>query len=301
MKTYKYQNAKLHPVIEKLKKLGLKGYESQVYLALLKLGYADADEIAINAKIPMGRIYNVLSGLEEMHLVRAQETRPKKYACVEPAMALSRLLKIKKEELEQSFEEIESLENDLRSELSGIVAKNPEKSFWTVAIGEESAELMQEAISGSQKELLFFMASRIRSERMKKDLLKEENIGIVRALYEAMKKGVEVKVILNKDVDFSKLEGSPVIQKLLHYLGKELNCRLATIPATPFDIIDGENVLLQMQNPLNPDELFAVVNIRDAKLAVELRAKFFTIWDSAIVYCEKNEDVPSRKKSKAKS
>ena len=80
-----------HYVIEKLKKLGLTGYESQVYLALLKLGYADADEIALNAKIPMGRIYNVLSGLEEMHLVRAQETRPKRYACVEPALALSRL------------------------------------------------------------------------------------------------------------------------------------------------------------------------------------------------------------------
>ena len=33
-------------MIEKLKKLGLTGYESQAYLALLKLGYADADEIA---------------------------------------------------------------------------------------------------------------------------------------------------------------------------------------------------------------------------------------------------------------
>ncbi|MFA4956135.1 MAG: helix-turn-helix domain-containing protein [Candidatus Methanoperedens sp.] len=272
-------------MIEKLKKLGLTGYESQVYLALLKLGYADADEIALTAKIPMGRIYNVLSGLEEMHLVRAQETRPKRYACVEPAMALSRLSKIKQEELKHASEEIKSLENELTCELSGIVVNNPGKSFWTVAMGDESTELMRETISGSQKELLFFMASKIRSERIKTDLLKEENIGIVRALYETMKKGVEVKVILNNDVDFSKLEGSPVIKKLLNHLGKELNCRLATIPATPFDIIDGENVLLQMQNPLNPDELFAVVNIRDAKLAGELRTKFFTIWDTAKVYC----------------
>jgi len=275
-------------VIEKLKKLGLTGYESNVYLALLKLGHADADEIALNGKIPMGRIYNVLSSLEEMHLVRAQETRPKRYACVEPAMALSRLLNIKQEELKHTWAEIESLEIDLKSELSGIVAKNPKKSFWTVAIGDESTELMQEIISGSQKELLFFMASKNRSERIKNDLLKEENIGIVRALYETMKKGVKVKVILNKDVDFSKLEESPVIKKLLTHVGNELNCRLATLPATPFDIIDGENVLLQMQNPLNPDELFAVVNIRDPKLAAELRTKFFTIWDTAQVYCEKN-------------
>ncbi|MCX9083475.1 MAG: hypothetical protein OIN87_01600 [Candidatus Methanoperedens sp.] len=272
-------------MIEKLKKLGLTGYESQVYLALLKLGYADADEIALNAKIPMGRIYNVLSGLEEMHLVRIQETRPKRYACVDPAMALSRLMKIKQEELENTWAEIETLQKDLLSELSGIITENPGKSFWTVAIREKSAELMQETISGSRKELLFFMASRIRSERMKKDLLKEENLRVVGALYEAMKRGIEVKVILNKDVDFSNLEESPVIHKLLDHLGNKLNCRLSTIPATPFDIIDGENVLLQMQNPLNPDELFAVVNIRDPKLAGELRAKFFTIWDCAIEYC----------------
>lgn len=46
-----------------------------------------------------------------------------------------------------------------------------------------------------------------------------------------------------------------------------------------------------MQNPLNPDELFAVVNIRDVKLAGDLRTKFFTIWDKADIYNVKNEAV----------
>ena len=105
------------------------------------------------------------------------------------------------------------------------------------------------------------------------------------ALYDAIKMGIEVKVILNNDVDFNKLEDLPIVKKMMIHIGKEFNCRLATIPATPFDIIDGENVLLQMLNPLNPEELFAVVNIRDAKLAEELRNKFFTIWDKAEVYC----------------
>jgi hypothetical protein len=100
-------------------------------------------------------------------------------------------------------------------------------------------------------------------------LLKDDHIEILGALYETMKKGVNVKAILNDGVDFSKLEGSPIVKKLMKHLGKEFQCKLATVPTSPFDIIDGENVLLQMQNPLNPDELFAVVNIRDAKLAGE--------------------------------
>ncbi|KPQ44505.1 MAG: transcriptional regulator [Candidatus Methanoperedens nitroreducens] len=278
-------------MIEKLKKLGLTGYESQAYIALLKLGDAEADEIALNAKIPMGRIYSVLSSLEEVHLVRAQDTRPRRYACVDPAAALTHLCSTKQEELKQASEEIEALAGDLKNKLSGVVARKTEKRFWTVSIGNESHDLVRETISGSQKELLFFLASRMTSERIKKVILKENYDGIMEALYDSVKKGVEVKVILNNSVDFNELEDSPIIKKLMRHIGKEFNCRLATIPATPFDIIDGENILLQMLNPLNPDELFAVVNIRDEKLAKELRSKFFTIWDKAEVYLGKNTNT----------
>ncbi len=275
-------------MIEKLKKLGLTGYEAQAYLALLKLGDSEADEIAINAKIPMGRIYNVLSSLEEARLVRAQETRPRRYACVEPEAALERLSKNKLEELNQISSEIEALADDLKSELSGVEARKTEKSFWTVAIGEESHELVRECISGSREELLVFMASRMTSERLKKDLLKEEHLELIDTLEDALRRGVEIKAILSKDVDFSLLESSPAIKKVLEHMGERFNCRLAEIPATPFDIIDGKNVLLQMLNPINPEELFAVVNIRDVKLAEELRKKFYAIWDKAEEYIGKN-------------
>lgn len=274
-------------MIEKLKKLGLTSYESQAYIALLNLGDAEVDEIAQNAKIPMGRIYNVLSSLEEAHLVRAQDTRPRRYACVDPVAALTRLTTTKQEEFKQASREIETLADDLKNELSGVVARKTDKAFWTVAIGNESHDLIREIISGSRKELLFFMASKMTSERIKNVLLKENYVEIMAALYKAIQKGVEVKVILNNGVDFNKLENSPIVKKLMRHVGKEFNCRLAMIPATPFDIIDGENVLLQMLNPLNPEELFAVVNIRDEKLAEELRNKFFTIWDKAEVYCGK--------------
>ncbi len=277
----------LSGVLEKLKKLGLTSYESSAYLALLKLGGAEADEIADNAKIPMGRIYNVLSSLEEAHLIRAQDTRPRRYACVEPVAALERLSKTRHEELTQASVELENLVSDLKSELSGVEPRKPDKTFWTVAISEESHELVRECISGSQKELLVFMAPKMNSERLKKDLMQKNHAGILKALYEAIKRGVEIKIILNKDVDFSLLEEYPIVKQLLAHMGDKFNCRFAAIPATPFDIIDSENVLLQMLNPINPEELFAVVNIRDTKLAKELRKKFFAIWEKAEAYSGK--------------
>ncbi len=274
-------------MIEKLKRLGLTSYESKAYLALLKLGDAEADEIAMNAKIPMGRIYNVLSTLEEIHLVRSQDTRPRKYACVDVPAALERLSKNKKEELEQKAAEIDTLISEVASELSSVSPRRHDRSFWTVAKGNESLEFMQECISGAQKELLFFFASKMRSERIKKEVLASRYSQIMAVLDESLSKGVETKVIFNRDVDVSSLADFPAVRQLLAHMEKKFEVRFAAIPTTPFDIIDGQNVLLQMLNPLNPEELLAVISIRDTKLAEELRKKFFTIWDNAEVFSGK--------------
>lgn len=275
-------------MIEKLRKLGLTGYEAQAFVALLKLGDAEANEIAVKAKIPMGRIYNVLSNLEEFRLIRAQDTRPRKYECVEPSTALLRLLKNKQEELKRENTEIETLANSLTSELKGMRTKGSAKTFWTVAIGNNSQELMQECVMGAEKEVLFFMASKNSSERLKNKFKIEKYPLILYAIHDALKRGVEVKAILNNEVDFSELEEDHTIKQLIEHIGANFNCRLAAIPATPFHIIDRENIILQMLNPLAPDELFAVVNIRDIKLAEELRKKFFTIWENAEAYGGKN-------------
>ncbi len=272
-------------MIEKLKMLGLTSYEAQAYLALVRLSDAEANDIAANAKIPMGRIYNVLSSLEEAHLIRTQDTRPKRYACVEPDVAMQSLWKNKQKELRQIASEIETLASDLTQEHSRARAKNPDRNFWTVAIGEESRTYIRESILGTQKELLFFMASQMTSERIKNELMKESFPEILNAIDETLKKGVKVKILLNKDVDFSLLEELPAIKKLFTQTGCEI--RLAAIPVTPFDIIDRETVSLKMLNPLDPEELFAVINVRNRKLAEELRKKFFTIWEKSGSYAGK--------------
>ncbi|MFQ6062532.1 MAG: TrmB family transcriptional regulator, partial [Methanosarcinales archaeon] len=81
---------------EKLRSLGLSSYEVKAYLTLLKLDVSDANKIAIRAKIPTGRIYNILNSLTEKGLIRVQESRPRKYSCVEPHIVIQRLLERKK-------------------------------------------------------------------------------------------------------------------------------------------------------------------------------------------------------------
>ena len=268
-------------MLDKLKQLGLTGYEAVAYLTLLKLGDSEANEIAVDAGIPMGRIYNVLSSLEEKRLIRAQDTRPKRYSGVEPRTAMERLSDIRKDELEKAALQIETLANDLTSLLSDVKASKPEKTFWTVAIGDESQELVRELIQGAREEILFFMASRITAERVKKEILNKQYSGIMDSILEAVKRGIRVKAILNNEVDMCALDEYPTVKQLIMHLGGKFECRLAAVPSTAFDIIDRKTVLLKMVNPLNPEELFAVVNVRDSKLADELRDKFFAIWETA--------------------
>ncbi len=279
-------NKEKSDLIEKLKKLGLGSYESQAYLALLQMGVAEASEIALRAKIPMGRIYNVLSSLEELHLIRSQDTRPKKYGCVDTTAALDRLFENKQEELRQKEVEIKATVDELLSQLTCVVSGEPERNFWTVAKGEEALELVRESLTGAQKEILFFYPSRAASERIKKWLKKEDYSEIITALDKSFKKEVEVKALLNKDVEF-EFEHCPVLQQLVIHLGSDI--KLAAIRTTPFILIDRQNIMLNVLNPLNPDEIFAVINIKDVKLAEELREKFFTIWNEAEVYAEKKE------------
>ncbi len=203
------------------------------------------------------------------------------FQCIELTSGLERLSKNKKEELKQKDAEIDALVNELAHELSSVDQREPDKGLWTVAKGEESLEHIRECISGAQKEILFFSACRNESERIKKGVMTERYSQIIDSLNNSLKKGVNVKVILNKDVDISSLVDLPAIKQLFMYPRDKFNARLASMPSTPFNVIDGETVILRAQDPLNPEELSAVANIRDTKLAEELQEKFFAIWEKA--------------------
>jgi len=53
--------------------------------------------------------------------------------------------------------------------------------------------------------------------------------------------------------------------------------------ATPsyFGVIDGEKVVLKVNNPKNPAQILAMMKIWDVKLAKEIREKFEEMWSEA--------------------
>ncbi len=259
-----------------LRDLGLSEYESRAYEAILQTGPKTAKELSQLSDVPMGRIYDVLSSLEDSRLVRTQTAgRPKKYVAVEPDIALDRLLDTKKQELETRAEQYENVVETLREELADREPINGE--FWTAAVGpEETLELLVERIAAARSELIVVADSAAAGV----DLTHASN-RVVDAMEAALERGVDVELLVTPSL----------MAELPNNVGREYDERLTefdnyavrtheAVDGT-FNLIDGVEVCLEIPNPLNPHEAFAMVNLKDQQFADDIREVYLPRWERA--------------------
>ncbi len=100
--------------ISALELLGLSNYEAKVYLALLRLGEATAQEISKESGIPYSRIHGVLNSLADKGLIEVILLRPKKYRLINPQLALNILADKLKRKIDTSKEIILSIAQQCR-------------------------------------------------------------------------------------------------------------------------------------------------------------------------------------------
>ena len=259
-----------------LRDLGLSEYESRAYEAILQTGPKTAKELSQLSDVPMGRIYDVLSSLEDSRLVRTQTAgRPKKYVAVEPDIALDRLLDTKKQELETRAEQYESMVETLRAEMNNREPISGE--FWTAAVGpEETLELLVERIAAARSELIVVADSAAAGV----DLTHASN-RVVDAMEAALERGVDVELLVTPSL----------MAELPNNVGREYDERLTefdnyavrtheAVDGT-FNLIDGVEVCLEIPNPLNPHEAFAMVNLKDQQFADDIREVYLPRWERA--------------------
>ncbi|MHC1589532.1 MAG: TrmB family transcriptional regulator [Candidatus Hecatellaceae archaeon] len=100
-----------------LKRLGLTEYEAKAYLALLKLGSADAKTLAEASGVPRTRIYDVIHRLERHSLVqRKSRERPAPYTPTPPEVSLEMRIRQVLGELDSGFKTVQKIYYSSRSE-----------------------------------------------------------------------------------------------------------------------------------------------------------------------------------------
>ena len=260
-----------------LRDLGLSEYEARTYRSLLRTGPTTAKELSRVSDVPMGRIYDVLNGLEQHSLVRSQTaSRPKKYVAVESDVALDRLLSERKRDLEAKARQYESVVDELSDELDG--AGPVEETFWTAAVGaEETVDLMVERFSVAEERIVVVGGG---------DPSPQFDLGDVgqrvgEKLVDALDRGVSVSVLLHPDI----VAGVPeeVRRQYERRLGSReaFAVRTAESVSGSFNLIDDDEVTIEVPNPLDPGEAFAMIDLKDPEFVADVHEVFEPRWERA--------------------
>jgi len=107
-------------LLNELIDLGLSSYEARAYITLLRLGEATAPSVAEISKIPLTRIYDVLSSLEDKGLVVIVHQRPKYYKPIDPRSALNNLISYIESRAEAEINRKKKLAKTLEKKLINI-------------------------------------------------------------------------------------------------------------------------------------------------------------------------------------
>ena len=258
-----------------LRDVGLTEYEAQVYRALLRTGPTTAKQLSNASGVPMGRIYDVLGALEAAELVRSQSGgRPAKYAPVEPRPALSRLLEARREQLEAELDRYEATVEALVDELEDPEAAS--EPFWTVAVGpEDTVDLLCERLSAASDRLVMVV-----SRPSAQFDLGTVGDRVARELEAALERGVDVSVLVSSAL----LEAVPVglLRKYAPVADHEaFDLRVAEELAGTFNLVDRTEVCIEVPNPLEAGEAFALIAMTDPAFCADVHAEFEPRWERA--------------------
>jgi len=267
-------------MLEKLKSFGLTKYEAEVYLSLIRLGSADANTIASASGVPLGRMYSILNTLHEKKIIRLQETRPRKFAPVEPGTALNYLLDGQRFKLQQATLELSETAKELENELLGIKKSPLEKQFWTAALGsDETRDIIIEQINQVNEEMCLTIDYPEFSKYLPSGNAEKNDTR--KALLRALERGVKFRMLIDRSINYPDMPRDEIAKSIFKYLDKSLQCRVINFTSTLFDIIDDDRINLKISSPVKKEELFAIVHVRDKKLAAEMKKHFEDMWKKA--------------------
>jgi len=276
-----------------LKNAKLSSYEINTFITLLYSKELTAKEISERARVPTGRIYEILEGLHDIGMIEIHDSRPKVYRSLPFNTAFENLISYKENERKKESAFLTNQAQALESKLYNsdlYIKKEPSKVFWSTAFGVNSIfSLYVRHANELKKELLitgFLNENTLKIIRFAKDYYE--------VIYKAVQRGVKVKYLWSFDHDERALSTDEksrcetLYNELIETLEKYFNISLKMkgfemkyiykrFP-TYYDIFDNQRVLIKLQNPLQISRIFACMNVLDTTLAEALREKFLNTW-----------------------
>lgn len=261
--------------MKSLTDLGLTSYEAAAYEALLTRSELASSEVAVRAKIPRQRVYDVLASLEAKGLATSRDGSPRLFSAVEPRRALAALAHQRTAALDRERTEVESLTARLTDELAPLFqsgrSQNDPLAF--VEILSSPARIIHRAITLAES------AKKSVNSCIKRPLIlsREENWDFIRT---PLRRGLAYRALY----DAEALD-DPELRSWMKQF-REWGQDIRTIKALPLKVncFDDEAALVSMQDPAGGAPSFTAVVIHNRGFVAMINIAFDHLWSTARVF-----------------
>lgn len=260
-----------------LDEAGFSLYERRALASLLALGVADAASLCRKGDIPTSKIYLAMEKLERLGLCEVQPSRPKLFSALAPDVVVERLIGLARERADAFAAQAETLRGTLAELAGGLGSRQP---VVDLALGTEShVKRHLTRLADARSSVLSYMEAG--------DLAAIE--AQVATGFDVLRRIVRARN--GRTVDHRAVFGfsdrtAPALLAFMRRHGASLaglsGLRYSGELGHPFHVIDGETVILSLDNPFVPEGRFASLLVRDTALAASLATGFDGLWQRAL-------------------
>ncbi|MCZ7606422.1 MAG: helix-turn-helix domain-containing protein [Planctomycetota bacterium] len=245
--------------IQKLKKMGLSGYEAQVYLALLGENRAPASRVVRKSGVPQSKVYGALSSLVERGFAELVLGDVKLYRGIPPEQAFENYRRSVEESLTQSQADMK----DLAVKAPDAPSDDPGSLGIRLVRSSQVVGVVNEAFDSAERELVVAVRAPL---MMGPDTAADLSM---------IKRGVKLRYL----VDLAVLD-DPVVAPAMIQNAEELGGCVRFIERVPlrFMVIDGRSVMIELAEE---DSTSMGLVVPNKGLAENMRMLFEGLWHRA--------------------
>ncbi|MCA8913601.1 MAG: TrmB family transcriptional regulator [Planctomycetes bacterium] len=245
--------------IQKLKKMGLSGYEAQVYLALLGETRAPASRVVRKSGVPQSKVYGALNSLVERGFAEQVLGDVKLYRGIPPEQAFENY----RRSVEDSLAESQSDMKKLAEKAPDSPTDDPGSLGIRLVRSGQIVGVVNDAFDVVEDELLIAVRA---------PMVMGPDTEIDRQM---LKRGVKLRYIVDTSILEDAVYGPQVLQNAEDLEGR---VRFADDVPLRFMVIDGKTAMIELAEEDNSTMGLVVPN---KGLAVNMRMLFDGLWERA--------------------
>jgi len=242
-----------------LKKLGLSGYEAQVYLALLGETRAPASRVVRKSGVPQSKVYGALSSLVERGFAEQVLGDVKLYRGIPPEQAFENY----RRSVEESLADSQSAMRELAEKAPDAPSDDPGSLGIRLVRSGQIVGVVSDAFDSVERELIIAVrAPMVMGPDTAEDL-------------KMIKRGVSLRYLIDTEILNDVVYGPQVLQN-----AEDLGDRVRFIHDVPlrFMVMDGKTAMIELAEEDNSTMGLVVPN---RGLAENMRVLFNGLWEQA--------------------